>query len=87
VTPDGAIEGSKPEERLQAATDREALSAQLKLDPEPIDPRAKEAALRRLRDAPEEELAVFADALRGDAAKAGASEQELRTAQTDHPEH
>jgi hypothetical protein len=69
-------------------TDREeALSALLKLDPEPVDPRAKEAALRRLRDAREEELAVFADALRDDAVRAGASEQELRAAQTDHPEH
>ena len=55
--------------------------------PEPPDPRAKEAALRRLRMAPEEELAVFGDALREDALKAGASELEIREAQTGHPEH
>jgi hypothetical protein len=56
-------------------------------EPQPTDPRAKEATLRRLRDAPEEELAVFGDALREDALKAGASEQEVREAQTGHPEH
>jgi hypothetical protein len=53
----------------------------------PIDPRAKESTLMRLRDAPEEELAVFGDALRDDALRAGATEQELRDAQTGHPEH
>jgi hypothetical protein len=55
--------------------------------PEPTDPRAKEVALRRLRDAPDEELAVFERKLRGDALEAGATEREVREAQRDHPEH
>ena len=45
------------------------------------------AALRRLRDAPDEELAVFEDKLRDDALEAGATEQEIREAQRNHPEH
>jgi hypothetical protein len=57
------------------------------VDPEPTDPRAKEAALRRLRDAPDEELAVFEGKLRDDALDAGASEQEIREAQRTHPGH
>jgi hypothetical protein len=65
----------------------EALCAFLNVDPEPTDPRAKEAALRRLRDAPDEELAVFEDKLREDALAAGATEQELRHAQANHPQH
>lgn len=55
--------------------------------PEPTDPRAKEAALRRLRDAPDEELAVFGGKLRDDASQAGATEREMREAQRNHPEH
>lgn len=51
------------------------------------DPRAKEAALRRLRDAPDEELAVFEAKLRDDALEAGATEPEMRTAQRNHPGH
>ena len=54
---------------------------------EPIDPRAKEVALTRLRESPEEELAVFGGTLRDDALEAGASEQEMRQAQRDHPGH
>ncbi len=54
---------------------------------EPTDPRAKEAALRRLRDAPDEQLAVFEGKLRHDALEAGATEPELREAQRHHPEH
>jgi hypothetical protein len=65
----------------------EAPPASPKVESEPTDPRAKEAALRRLRDAPEEELALFADALREDALRAGATEQEVREAQAGHPEH
>jgi hypothetical protein len=65
----------------------EALRAFRDVDPEPTDPRAKEAALRRLRDAPDEELAVFQGKLRGDALDAGASEQEMRDAQSTHPGH
>jgi hypothetical protein len=63
------------------------VSVSLDVQPEPTDPRAKEAALMRLRDAPDEQLAVFADKLRGVALEAGASEQEIRDAQRAHPEH
>ena len=65
----------------------EAPRAFHEVDPEPTDPRAKEAALRRLRDAPDEELAVFEGKLRDDALDAGASEQEMREAQRTHPGH
>jgi hypothetical protein len=51
------------------------------------DPRSKEAALERLRLAEDESLALFEHALRGDAERAGASEQEIRAAQTGHPGH
>jgi hypothetical protein len=50
-------------------------------------PRAKEVALRRLREASDEELAVFEDRLRQDALASGATEQELRVAQSGHPGH
>lgn len=53
----------------------------------PTDPRAKEVALIRLRESPDEELAVFEGKLRDDALNAGASEQEMRQAQRDHPGH
>jgi hypothetical protein len=56
-------------------------------EPQPVDPRAKEAALERLRDSTDEELAVFEGKLRDDALQAGASEQEMREAQATHPEH
>jgi hypothetical protein len=69
------------------ATAEEAVCAFLNVQPEPTDPRAKEAALMRLRDAPDEELAVFEGKLREDAVEAGASEQEIRNAQHTHPEH
>ena len=49
--------------------------------------RAKEVALRRLREASDEELAVFEDRLRQDALATGATEQELRVAQSGHPGH
>ncbi len=52
-----------------------------------VDPREKEAALLRLRDAPDEELAVFEGTLRDDALEAGATEREMRAAQRDHPGH
>jgi hypothetical protein len=51
------------------------------------DPRAKEPALERLHAASDEVLAVFEQTLRGDASAAGASEQEIRAAQAEHPEH
>lgn len=56
-------------------------------DREPSDPRDKEVALLRLRDAPDKELAVFEDKLRDDALEAGATEQEMRDAQRYHPGH
>ena len=52
-----------------------------------IDPRAKEAALERLRDSTDEVLAVFEDRLRESALRAGAAEQEIREAQAGHPQH
>jgi len=55
--------------------------------PEPVDPRAKEVALDRLRDAPDEQLAVFEGELQASALQAGASEQEMRDAQRHHPGH
>jgi hypothetical protein len=55
--------------------------------PDAADPRAKEATLNRLRDASDDELGVFEGSLRDDAIDAGASEDEIRTAQKDHPEH
>ena len=51
------------------------------------DAGAKDFALRRLRESPDEELARFEGSLRQDALAAGASEQELREAQSRHPEH
>lgn len=58
-----------------------------RVEPEPTDPRDKEVALLRLRNAPDEELAVFEGTLRDDALKAGATEGEMRDAQGDHPGH
>jgi hypothetical protein len=58
-----------------------------RVDAEPSDPRAKEVALLRLRDASDEELAVFKGKLRDDALEAGATEREMRDAQRDHPSH
>ena len=51
------------------------------------DVSAKDFALRRLRESPDEELALFEGSLRQDALAAGASEQELREAQSRHPGH
>jgi hypothetical protein len=65
----------------------DALRDLFRREPQPIDPRAKEAALERLRDAPDEELAVFEDKLREDALRAGATEREIREAQAGHPQH
>ena len=52
-----------------------------------VDDRTKEVALRRLRFAKDEELAVFEGRLREDALRAGATEDEIREAQRTHPEH
>jgi len=76
------------EERASASAHaEEAVRAFRRGDPEPTDPRAKEVALHRLRDAPDEELEVFEDKLRDDALEAGASEREMRDAQREHPGH
>jgi hypothetical protein len=47
----------------------------------------KDGALRRLRFATDEELALFEGKLRDAAIRAGATEQEIREAQRTHPEH
>jgi hypothetical protein len=73
-------------EAFEADREKE-VRAFLNVQPEPTDPRAKEAALMRLGDAADEELAVFEGKLREDALEAGASEQEIRDAQRTHPEH
>jgi hypothetical protein len=78
--------GDRRDETASSRGD-EARRAFVNVGPEPTDPRAKEAALRRLGDASDEELAVFEGKLRGDAFDAGASEQEIREVQRAHPEH
>ena len=65
----------------------EAVRALLNVGGAPSDPASKEVALTRLRESSDEELAVFEDRLRDDALDAGASEQEMRQAQRDHPGH
>lgn len=80
--------GREHDDKVSGGGDsEEALRDLFRREPEPIDPRAKEAALERLRDARDEELAVFEDRLRQDAIGAGASEREIREAQARHPEH
>jgi hypothetical protein len=59
----------------------------MNVDSQPGDAEAKAAALRRLRFATDEELAVFETKLREEALLAGATEQEVREAQRTHPEH
>jgi hypothetical protein len=59
----------------------------MNVDPGPLDSEAKAAALRRLRFASDEELALFEANLREDALRAGATEREVREAQRTHPEH
>jgi hypothetical protein len=56
-------------------------------EPEKADASAKDYSLRRLRDASDEELAVFEGSLRRDALAEGATELELRKAQSGHPGH
>lgn len=65
----------------------EAVHAFRQVAREPTDPRAKEVALHRLRDASDEQLAVFEGKFQADALAAGANEQEMRDAQRDHPGH
>jgi hypothetical protein len=79
--------GHAYDENVAGEGEREdALRDLFRREPEPIDPRAKEAALERLRDASDEELAVFKDKLREDAISAGATEREIREAQAGHPQ-
>lgn len=78
---------SDPNDQQASAPGHTDESEPRRVDPEPTDPRAKEAALRRLHDAPDEELAVFESQLQDDALKAGATEREMREAQRNHPEH
>jgi hypothetical protein len=73
------IKQAKKDARRQASSEQAAA--------EQRDTRAKDFALRRLREAPDEELALFEGTLRQDALAAGASEQELREAQSGHPGH
>jgi hypothetical protein len=75
------------EQALAQGDTDEAVRAFLQVDPAPTDPRAKEVALGRLRDAPDEELAVFEGQLQDDALEAGATEREMREAQRNHPGH
>ena len=72
---------------VQDSHSDETVSAFLNVGAELSDPRTKEVALRRLRESPDDELAVFEGRLRDDALDAGASEQEMRQAQRDHPGH
>jgi len=72
---------------IQDSHSEEAVRAFSNVMAAPSDPRAKEAALMRLRESPDEELAVFEGRLREDALDAGADEQEMRQAQRDHPGH
>jgi len=65
----------------------EAARAFREVDPQPTDPRGKEVALTRLKEASDAELAVFEGTLREDAFAAGATEQEMRQAQRAQPEH
>jgi hypothetical protein len=74
------------QDQTDAALD-DSRRAFLDVEPRPTDPRAKEVALGRLRDSPDEELAVFEDKLRAGALDAGAGEKEMREAQRDHPGH
>jgi hypothetical protein len=72
---------------LQDPHSDEAMRAFLNVEVAPSDPRTKEVALTRLRESSDEELAVFEGRLRDDALDAGATEQEMRQAQHDHPGH
>jgi hypothetical protein len=92
ASPEGALNAATTEAQPDAEPAplglvgaRETEGA-VKADAEQRDA-GKDFALRRLRDAPDEELALFERTLRQDAVSAGASEQELREAQSGRPEH
>jgi len=84
---DGDISAPNDEQVSALGRTDEAVQAFRQADPEPTDPRDKEVALRRLRDAPDAELAVFEGELRDNALEAGATEREMREAQRNHPGH
>ncbi len=76
--------------RLEAKQERKPAGEAertLKAGTDPRDAGAKDLALRRLRESPDEELALFEDSLRQDALRAGATERDLREAQSEHPGH
>jgi hypothetical protein len=97
--PESALEAANAQSHEPGPTDRSAAGGAASTetdeaargfrhpDAEPTDPRAKEVALSRLRDAPDEQLAVFEGKLRDGALEAGATELEMRDAQRDHPGH
>lgn len=79
-----------PEENIEKAGERRAQGRRRSGDRpagDRRDPRAKEPALERLHSASDDVLAVFEQNLREEATAAGASEQEIREAQAEHPEH
>lgn len=94
-TPDPTLSAHEPAVQAPASGEHlstsghtdEAVHAFRRVAPEPTDPRAKEVALHRLRDAPDEELAVFEGKLQANALEAGATEQEMRDAQRGNPGH
>jgi hypothetical protein len=76
--------------RLEAAGERkpaDGADGTVPAGAEQRDAGDKDFALRRLRESPDEELALFEDRLRRDALRLGATEQELRAAQAGHPGH
>jgi hypothetical protein len=84
---DGDMRDPSAEPAARPDSTDEPAGAAGGVEREPPDPRDKEVALMRLRDAPDEELAVFERKLRDDALELGASEGEMREAQRDHPGH
>lgn len=81
-------DGSDPDAApASAPISEEELRAFRQASPEPTDPRTKEVALHRLRDASDAQLAVFEGKLQDTALKAGATEREMREAQRNHPGH
>ncbi len=94
TAPEETVPAEAPESGASAAAgdlpdsdSNETVRAFLNVGVAPSDPRDKEVALSRLRYSPDDELAVFEGRLRDDALDAGASEEEMRQAQRDHPGH
>jgi hypothetical protein len=75
--------------RLEATGERQPAGGAertAKAEAEQRDGGAKDFALRRLHESPDEELALFEDRLRRNTLRAGATEQELRVALSRHRE-